>query len=97
MRRPRKREEERDNLIPLSAPHRLIKGLHKEVDYRHQGIKTEHSSPLPATSRKKKKTCLAGLKSAGGYFFFKYKTVRPEAVRTLKTDPERSEKANTNS
>ena len=63
--------------------------------------KRELSPPLPAGTRKFCKTCWAGLTISKGAFlffflFFKSQTVRPGAERKPETDPERSQKANTN-
>ena len=53
--------------------------------------------PQPAAARKTTRTCLAALKSAGGFFFsFPSETIRPGAVKGLETDPKREHKANLN-
>ena len=81
------------------APENIAAQTEPPFSQNHRkGKRTEPNPPLPAVFRKTSKTHLAGLKSTGGFFFSsKCKTVKPGAVRRAKTDPERSQKANTNS
>ena len=57
-----------------------------------KGKKNWAQIPLPRASRKTSRTPLAGLVSR--LFFPKCETIRPRAVKTTKTDPERDQKGN---
>ena len=81
----------------LSTCDIVVKTKHPSLRNHRKGKKNEAQFPLPPGPEETCKTCLVGLKSTGGFFFFfKSKKIRPGAVRKPK-NPERSQKVNTNS